>query len=1126
MYLSSRNAQIILIVIFTLFYNIGFLNALDIVKDGKAVSIIIISPDAPTHVLFAAQELKDYIKKTSGAEIPIQNSLQSDDKNKTIIYLGKTILNREKLSPDGFRIFAKGNSLFISGRDYTGIPEFGAPHPMRKTESYSDELKISRFGETGTLFGVYHFLEEYCGIRWYMPGELGEVVPSNSSITVPDNLNITVNPDFEYRVLYNCDFPKDKDGTLWYRRAGYGALFPVQINHSFHYLNRYAKEHPEYFAIIDGDKRDINISNPLGNLCLSNPEVADRFVELIDEYFKKNPEKHIFAVMPNDVIRVCECPVCQAQINSKAEIGGKHSDYVWNFVNKVAERIYKLHPDKFIGCACYAEYLFPPSRKLSPNILIQFCVASRTFCDPVIKKHYTDLINEWTTKLSKGNIYYWDYYNWLYGGGSLFKNIPVAFPHIISDNLKFLKGKIRGEFIEAENWDSDNKEKKIYYPALTHLNWYITGKLLWNADADVDKLLEDYYTNFYGPAKDEMKKFWMLAETLWMKNTSETQNDLYNTVYTENNVNKLLNILEQAKEKTLTSSLERKRIELIIFEMTPLKTRVTNLRIINKPSYVCKHTTIAPAFNSEANEQCWSNSTLVDFVATNGESARYKTQMSISYDDDNLYLLFLNYGDTSHLKAYSKERDSMSKPYIWEDDSIEIFINPNPQYEKDYFQFIINASGTIFDGHIGDDNFKNNPQRWNSRIQSRITLTPSLWILKIEIPFKDLNLSGSLPPFISANFFRNTPTDDGVQASCWSPTLTGNNHTLSRFGKIVFESNHAQAKSEFSEAYEYFSGAKAGDNHEWGKSYKDASAHFETLAFKTQSPKEKLISVLLSALCLYLDSNFEKANKTAAAALLLAQKLYPDDPSINSLEILQNDKDFNFSKNLYDKLISIPRIEEANAELYKQLKRFKPAISFSPGSSSPQNASTPLILSVLLTKFAPSGNEITEKMDQSLCVSRLRQIGILLFLYAEDNDSRLPCSYEKGKGTWMNILSRYEKNLIKGNSVWEKNESSCKYGMNAYMTYALKGDISRINDSAKMILVADSVHFIKEGDYPSTPNYAGASYMLSPRFEHPGLGTTDRTRHQGGCNILFADGHVEWLPAEKISIDSKNPLWQ
>lgn len=1122
MSLSLRNSSIISIVLSCIFQCSGFLNALDIVRDGQATSLIVVDSKAEDSVLFAAKELQKYIQKTSGAEIPIKNIPSPDDKNKTIIYLGKNIDGMKELSADGFRIFAKDKSLFISGKD--SIAVFGAPHPMRKSESYSEELKLSRYGETGTLFGVYHFLEKYCGTRWYMPGELGEVVPRCSTITVPDDLSIAINLDFEYRFLYNCDFPKDKDGALWNRRAGYGASCPVPINHSFHYLNKFAKDHPEYFALIDGDKRDINISSSLGNLCLSNPEVADRFVELIDDYFNKNPGQYIFPVMPNDVIRVCECPACQAQINLKAPAGGKHSDYVWNFVDKVAKRIYILHPDKFIGCACYGEYLLPPSRKLSPNIVIQFCAACRNFSDPKTKKHYTDLMNQWETTVEKKNIYYWDYYNWLYGGGSLLKNVPVAFPHIISDNLKFLKGKIKGEFIEAENWDSDNKEKKIYYPALTHLNWYITAKLLWNADANVDNLLDDYYKNFYGPAQKEMKEFWTFAEILWMKKTPETENDLYNTVYTEYNVSKLFSILEQAKARSADPSPERQRIELLISEMNPLKERVTNLRVINKASYICKHTSNAPVFNSESNEKCWENSPLIDFVTQDGTPLHHKTQMAISYDNDNLYLLFINHGDTSKLKTCAKEKDSIVKPYIWDDDSIEIFINATPQYEKDYFQFIVNAKGTIWDGHSGTENLKNNAQRWDSHIQSSVTLTPSAWILKVKIPFRDLNLPTTLPNFITANFVRNCPTDNITRYGYWSPPLNGINHTLSRFGKIIFEDNQPPLQTEFSKAYEYFSKAKAGENNEWKNSYSNASAYFEKLAAQTRNQEERLTYMLLSAFCLFLNLDFEKADKASNLAYLLARQLYPADPSINTLT-QPPDKNSVFSQNILSKLTMLSKIEEGNLRLYTHLKKLKPIGNFPISPPKVPEPSTIQKIAVLLAKLAPSQSEILEKLDQALCASRLKWIGMLLFLYAEDNDGKIPYTYQKEAGTWKNLLSRYEKKWIMNNSVLDENENPCRYGMNAYLTYKLKGNLVTIRNNPNMILIADSVHF-RVGDYPSRPNYNGASYMLSPRFEHSGMGTVDRTRHQEGCNILFTDGHVEWLPAEKISSDPRNEQWQ
>ena len=40
------------------------------------------------------------------------------------------------------------------------------------------------------------------------------------------------------------------------------------------------------------------------------------------------------------------------------------------------------------------------------------------------------------------------------------------------------------------------------------MNHYIAARLVWDLNADVDMLVEEYCRKFYGPAAEPMRKFW------------------------------------------------------------------------------------------------------------------------------------------------------------------------------------------------------------------------------------------------------------------------------------------------------------------------------------------------------------------------------------------------------------------------------------------------------------------------------------------------------------------------------------------------------------------------------------------------------------------------------------------
>ena len=59
----------------------------------------------------------------------------------------------------------------------------------------------------GTAFAVYRFLEEFAGVRWHWPGELGEVVPHRPSLSV-GKVSIQAEPAVVWRDL-------GPGGALW-----------------------------------------------------------------------------------------------------------------------------------------------------------------------------------------------------------------------------------------------------------------------------------------------------------------------------------------------------------------------------------------------------------------------------------------------------------------------------------------------------------------------------------------------------------------------------------------------------------------------------------------------------------------------------------------------------------------------------------------------------------------------------------------------------------------------------------------------------------------------------------------------------------------------------------------------
>src|SRR5688572_13733933 len=165
--------------------------AFPVTKDGAPAATIVVPKAAlvpaegdavAQKVSAAAKDLQAYVKKITGAELPIV----ADDAPPAgpLILVGTSALTAAiadanipaGLTPsrneEGFVILCRGDRLVLAGNDA------GPYH--------------------GTEYAVYALLERL-GVRWFMPGDFGEVLPpAQPTIDVAD-FELREKPDFRQR---------------------------------------------------------------------------------------------------------------------------------------------------------------------------------------------------------------------------------------------------------------------------------------------------------------------------------------------------------------------------------------------------------------------------------------------------------------------------------------------------------------------------------------------------------------------------------------------------------------------------------------------------------------------------------------------------------------------------------------------------------------------------------------------------------------------------------------------------------------------------------------------------------------------------------------------------------------
>ncbi|MDD5597250.1 MAG: prepilin-type N-terminal cleavage/methylation domain-containing protein [Victivallaceae bacterium] len=192
------------------------------------------------------------------------------------------------------------------------------------------------------------------------------------------------------------------------------------------------------------------------------------------------------------------------------------------------------------------------------------------------------------------------------------------------------------------------------------------------------------------------------------------------------------------------------------------------------------------------------------------------------------------------------------------------------------------------------------------------------------------------------------------------------------------------------------------------------------------------------------------------------------------------------------------------------------------------------IIAILASILLPALNKARAKASQTLCMSNLKQSGLSLAMYAEDNNGWLPRTYD-GSRVWTYWVceGNYAPNPVVGAphifvcpayfteadkfGVWRDHGWS--YGLNrSWSTNALRITSATVRiqngvnagSAAKVPLLADGKH--RTAEYQ---DYRMAQGQISG---NPG-NYPIHARHNKMCNILFADGHVDDFDKQALITD-------
>lgn len=446
----------------TLAFYLSFLQApaqdnLVLVREGQARCQIALPAHASPSMKHGAQELRVFLAKISGAEVPVVQGSGGSGAPVRIVLKADPKMNSEE-----FRIQTSPGRVEISGGALRGV-----------------------------MYGCYCLLEDVLGVRWF--NSRVTKIPRATTITL-GRLDIHEKPAFEYREPFFTE-AFERDWAARNRTNGSHQRLDAEVGgkvaygvfvHTFNELvppEKYFDTHPEYFSLIDGQRR-----KGYYQLCLTNPDVVKISIAKVEEWIKQYPDATIFSVSQNDTYYNCQCPECKAV---EAEEGAP-SGVLLRFVNQVAEEIEKKHPNVLIDTLAYQWSEKPPLMvRPRKNVRIRIAPIGACFSHPLdgCAENVVPLQNLKNWAKITDQIYIWHY-------TTNFANYLQPLPNldeIARDVALFRENGTVGFFDEGGYAGGGCSD-------LAELKSYLLAKLMWNPNLKAQPIIDEYLQGVYGKA--------------------------------------------------------------------------------------------------------------------------------------------------------------------------------------------------------------------------------------------------------------------------------------------------------------------------------------------------------------------------------------------------------------------------------------------------------------------------------------------------------------------------------------------------------------------------------------------------------------------------------------------------
>ena len=734
----------------------------ELVRNGESRSIIVIEENAPLQLKEAAEELKRFLSRISGADVPVTTPALLSGK-KVMICVGENALTRKRgyvmpaFQRSGYHIFAEKDLVVLTGpvfRNERNKSLVSSPH-INRQNLYKTLSKPVTGDECFTDFGPMHAVSgflELLGVRFFAPGEEGIFIPRKKDIVL-EKTNIRREAAFAVReYLFSPDREVDPElkRHLKFLKSG-SSTPPVATFALAPILQKWGGKNPQWLAL-DSEGKPFESFEKGGYPRYSDASFREKCWEELEKFIIERPFLEELLILP---------PLSDKELIHFAD-EEKHSRRVYpdTFERDIPAEFYIFLAAKVQNRFPGVKLLYRSTGNTLPGdeLLKKFPSSLGgspapqgvgAFAFPGAARYYLNIAEKFVQSTSKKKVLLREFWN-EYDVSSLPRR-GFVFTSMIQQLRQKQLPFVRGFLVDLP---MDPLTGALNAKFELSLLLYVNSKLLWEPDADVLQLEKEYCRYIFGPAADEMTAFLRSAEKSLCSRYIRGLSPYYAKAI-QREADELRLLLDKAFQKAPEGSVYRKRISEFVSSYSWMKKDI--FASWNKKNSSQNGEIISRSFKLDGDLSKYKK--WYSLSSSGGtEAPRTEAALVLSEDRNHLLAAFRCYEPRMEkLRGKVRLRDDEA---IIKEDHVAVRIQTASGGE---YLLAVNSKGSLLDSSTspGTLQYTGAPLNWNSsKNAARFRRYPDRWELELSMVCPGrAPAPGRIPWKISLERSRFTPGD-------------------------------------------------------------------------------------------------------------------------------------------------------------------------------------------------------------------------------------------------------------------------------------------------------------------------------------------------------------------------------